>query len=184
MGSTPLPSSGPSRWGWLAGLHPLSASGQVLSGAPVIAWVRRCFSGTRVVTVCLKRLEVFQGVQAVPKYFSGQTPTKISLTLSSGAHLRGDMLLTTERLNWTELMLLTYSCKKLLLRCQVPSLLFFPPAPCVLPKGNWKLHDVLLPALISESRSLHTGTWGLRRSFTFLAGICEQHVSSQRDPRA
>ena len=25
------------------------------------------------------------------------------LTLSSGAHLRGDMLLTTERLNWTEL---------------------------------------------------------------------------------
>ena len=103
MGSTPLPSSGPSRWGWLAGLHPLSASGQVLSGAPVIAWVRRCFSGTRVVTVCLKRLEVFQGVQAVPKYFSGQTPTKISLTLSSGAHLRGDMLLTTERLNWTEL---------------------------------------------------------------------------------
>ena len=170
MGSTPLPSSGPGGWGWLARLRPLSASGQVLSDAPVIAWVRRCFSGTGAVTVCLENLEVLQGIQAVSKYFSGQTPTKISLTLSSGTHLRGDMLLT-------------YSCKKFL-RCQAPSLLFFPPAPYVLPKGNWKPHDVLLPALISESRSLHTGTWGLRRSFTFLEGICEQHVSSQMGPRA
>ena len=170
MGSTPLPSSGPGGWGCLAGLRPLSASGQVLSGAPVIAWVRRCFSGTGVVTVCLERCGVFQGVQVVPKYFSGQTPTKISLTLSSGTHLRGHMLLT-------------YSCKKFL-RCQVPGLLFFPPAPCVLPKGNWKPHAVLLPALNSESGSLNTGTWGLRRSFTFLAGICEQHVSSHMGPRA
>ena len=53
MGSTPLPSSGPGGWGCLAGLRPLSTSGQVLSGAPVIAWVRQCFSGTGVVTVCL-----------------------------------------------------------------------------------------------------------------------------------
>lgn len=115
---------------------------------------------------CLPREpEVSRAYRLLLSFSLVRLPTKISLTLSSGTHLRGDMLLT-------------YSCKKLL-RCQAPSFHFLPPAPYVLPKGNWKPHDVLLPALISESRSLTQAPEAWRE----VSHSLKEFVSSMSPPK-